>query len=199
MSESSTLHSRLRVLVAKTFRAEKLYASIRNGAAGKFSALTNLGELANDMKAKEWQKSHQDLRTALNDVLALGSSSQILPEILSLRDKFVERHNEGRAELERAISDLNEATRRHEFAHGMKILVELVRMKARVQACKTISDELEGILSASGKSVPTAADLAEAQGHKASWPAASAESSRAVVNGEPVGPQKIVPLRRKIS
>ena len=152
MAHTATLNSRLRVLVAKTFRAEKLYGSIRNKKRDDSISLSALSEVANEVRAKEWQSAHYTLRTALNDVLSQGSSAQQSKDLLLMREQFSKRSQQAAAAVEQGVRTLNETAKRQEFAHVFKLSLELVRHKARAQANKVISEELTSLLSKSGRS-----------------------------------------------
>lgn len=147
---SPTLNSRLRVLVAKTFRAEQLYGTIRNNADAKQAALTGMIELANDIRAREWQRSHNDLRTELNDILTLGKSSLIVDRVLLLQQGFLKRSVEDEELIEKGVREISEGAARHEFTGVWRVTAELIRLKARHQANKAIAEELMGVLEASG-------------------------------------------------
>lgn len=147
MSSSPTLHSRLRVLVAKAFRASQLYSSMRTGV----KTPQNLGELANDVRARVWHQSHSELQLALNDVLALGSSSEIVSKIIQLRLRFDKRALDAQKLLERGTDRLVESANRHEFVTSLKASMDLVKFKAEMQATRVIADELGDILGGRGK------------------------------------------------
>jgi len=149
MTSNPTLHSRLRVLVAKAFRAEKLYSTVNSSRAERLTNMAALAEAASDVRAREWQRSHYQLRTSLNDVLGLGTSGAIVKEVAGLRDQFHRKANEAMDLVERGAEELVETARRHEFAHIFKISVELIRHKAQAQACRVIADELSAVLEAS--------------------------------------------------
>jgi hypothetical protein len=151
MSASHTLNSRLRVLVAKTFRAEKLYTSIRNLRADKVASVATLSELANDIRAKEWQRSHYKLRVSLNDILALGSGAAAATEVTLLRERFLAKTKESKAALEAGSRAMQETVKRGEYAHTLRLSVEMIRHKARAQANQVIVDELSSLLDASGR------------------------------------------------
>ncbi|MFN8391952.1 MAG: hypothetical protein U0136_16805 [Bdellovibrionota bacterium] len=148
MTAGQTLNSRLRVLVAKAFRAEKLYSTVNNSRAERLTNMAALAEAASDIRAREWQRSHYQLRTALNDVLGLGNSSAIAREVVGLRDSFLRKSQEATQLVEKGADELVETARRHEFAHIFKISIELIRHKAQAQACKVIADELSSVLDA---------------------------------------------------
>ena len=198
MSSGPTLNSRLRVLVAKTFRAEKLYSSIRNSRGEKLASVTSLSEMANDIRAKEWQKSHFQLRTALNDIIALGSSSAVLAELLNLRERFLAKAEESARAVSKGTETLLETAKRHEFAHIFRISVELIRYKARAQANSVIADEIAAVLEASGRNTTgvrngadrsmaceTGAQILQDEGPV---------PEKQVVNGPP---SNVIPLKRK--
>lgn len=148
MSDSATLNSRLRVLIAKTFRAEKLYSSIvrQNLSGGNISSAkagqAKLSEMANEIRAKEWQLTQSKLRTVLNDIIETHSSSQLTNEILSVTREF---HNEAKScetQLVETKAKLIEAGELEEFATSLKLSFELIRLKARLQACHSVISEL---------------------------------------------------------
>lgn len=149
MSTGATLHSRLRVLVAKTFRAEQLYSSMRNGVAPK---TTSFSELSNDVRAGVWLRCHRRLRTALNEALSLNTHSAVAARIQALRQHFHSKAEESSAIVENGTERLIETARRHEFALVLKLALELIQHKARVQANGAIADELSEILQSSGRS-----------------------------------------------
>ncbi len=153
MSSSPTLHSRLRVLVAKAFRAEKLYSSVNNSKSDRLTNIAVLSEAASEIRAKEWQRSHYQLRTAINEILTLGSNALVAEQVAELRDRFLAKAKESAAAVERGADELVETARRHEFAHIFKISLELIRLKAQAQACKVVADELASILDVSGRQV----------------------------------------------
>lgn len=159
MSSSPTLNSRIRVLVAKAFRAEKLYSSVNNAKGDRLSNLAVLAEAASEIRAKEWQRAHYQLRTSLNDILALGNNGLMAREVAILRERFVERANESGATVEEGAQELIDAARRHEFAHTFKLSLELIRRKAQAQASRVIADELGALLDSSGRLNSLAKDV----------------------------------------
>ncbi len=162
--QSATLNSRLRVLVAKTYRAEKLYSSIRSNhremlsrelatrESGALGNSTSLAELANDARAKEWQNCHYTLRVALNELLSEQDAKLQAQEVLRLREEYAHKAQERSALVEHGAQTLAEMAKREEFAHTLKLSIELVRHKARAQACKVISDDLNAVLVQSSRS-----------------------------------------------
>lgn len=149
MSLGPTLNSRLRVLVAKAFRAEKLYSSVNSSRAERLTNLAVIAEAASDIRAKEWQRTHYQLRTALNDILGIGASKSVVREVVVLRESFLKRAYDALALVDKGSEDLIETTRRQEFAHIFKISAELIRLKAQAQACRAVADELSAVLEAS--------------------------------------------------
>ena len=164
MAAVPTLNSRLRVLVAKTYRAEKLYNSIC--ASSSSGVTTRLGhgqynyhshsaisQLANDIRAREWQRSHHDLRIALNAILSQGSNSNtVIEQVRDLRAQFEGHAHESKSVVDQGVRSIKESARRHEFATIFKESADLIRHKARAHANQGIADELKAIIESSGRS-----------------------------------------------
>ena len=103
MAENQTLHSRLRVLVAKTYRAEKLFASIRNTSDVRSLNFSFISDLANDLRSREWQNAHHELRERLNHILALGAGSVVIEKIEVLREEFLAKHRSEKRDVARGV------------------------------------------------------------------------------------------------
>ncbi|MCB0346914.1 MAG: hypothetical protein KDD66_17480 [Bdellovibrionales bacterium] len=144
MSSAPTLHSRLRVLVAKTFRASQLYSSMRTGR-GESSG--NLGEIANDVRAGVWYKVHAELQSGLNDALELGSAAQTANKVLQLKQHFEKMAIDAQHIIERGSERLVQSVHRQEFSTTFKASLELIKCKAKMQASRVIADELDSILN----------------------------------------------------
>ncbi len=143
MSADATLNSRLRKLVAKTFRAEQLYASMRNSYQVKSDMLA---AAANDSRAREWQQAHAALRTALNDLVAANPRGAIISRLIGLKQQFEFQAAEANEAVTSGAIRISETARRHEFAHVMKLAFELLQHKARAQVAQVIVDELSALL-----------------------------------------------------
>ena len=180
MPTTATLNSRLRVLIARTYKAEKLYSSnarsakqdgsgpensgwasrarssrAQNSGDGSSSVIDglekSLGDVANRARAKEWERAHRELREALNEVLALGTSKKQAAALISIANEFRQYASEGMAQIDRGIILLKNSAERQEFSHVCKISLELVKEKARIQANSIIAEEVKYLLSRSGK------------------------------------------------
>ncbi len=197
MTSAPTLHSRLRVLVAKTFRAEKLYSSIRNARNEKASAgPACITEIANDVRAKEWERCHYELRIALNDILAIGNNSSVLAEILRLRERFLARSEESVSAVDKGVKSICETARQQEFAHIFKISLELVRQKARAQSNRVIADELTAVLESVNRNVTV--DKNDTERVKLlSQVVASSPWTAAEAAATP--PSNVIPLKRRLA
>ncbi len=167
MGKNATLNSRLRVLVARTYKAEKLYGSLRNVGSSSADSPSladaqgaknpGLAQFANETRAKQWQQQHYQLRVALNDMLAASAKTSATSQVFALRDKFHCRWAESQAAIEKGTRDLVETAGRQEFAHTLKVSAELIRHKARAEACQVIAKELTAVLEASGRDTSDAA------------------------------------------
>jgi len=151
MSDSPTINSRLRVLIAKTFRAEKLYSSLRKPQSQTPANNSQLSEMANELRAREWQRAHTKLRTNLNDILDIKHTNKVATEVLKLKEFFQIESDKCNAALDQSLKLLVDSAKREEFVHSLKVSFELIRLKARMQASHAISEELSAILGASGK------------------------------------------------
>ena len=145
MSEGHTLHSRVRVLIAKAFRAERLYSSLRNSDS-KVGQLGSVADLANDARGREWQKCHQELRSALNNILGAAPANELRTALGELLSEFLKRAEQSSKVVQEGVSDVVTATRREEFAHVLRRSLQLIQEKARLQASLAIVDELRALL-----------------------------------------------------
>ena len=165
MTERATLNSRLRVLVAKSFRAEKLYSSMRNRPERSSSNPALLSEMANDLRAEQWQRSHAFLRKSLNEILSLGSGGQMAERLLELYRQIQQRANEHERSVLEGADAMNDTVKRGEFVHALKCSFELIRHRAAQQAYTVILDELSSIIDVHSKNAPgrsAAPDTAQA-------------------------------------
>ena len=153
MATNLTITSRLRVLIAKAFRAEQLYSSMRHARPTRPDLLT---ELAHDTRSAVWQRAYAQLRTTLNDIVASATPGNIAQRVIELRQQCESRVREASMVVDRINERLIESAERHEFAHVMKLALELVEFKAHTQAQQVISDELSEILQSVGRNVATA-------------------------------------------
>lgn len=217
MAALPTLNSRIRVLVAKAFRAEKLYSSLALGGlnstgsaiadrdADRSASSNVLAQIANEVRAKEWKRSHYQLRTSLNDLLAEGSGAQLAPALIELRDGFLRAAQESRRVLAASSETLAENARRQEYAHIFKLSVELIRHKARAQANQVVADELTALLDASRRS--TEPQAARGAHSSVAVARAAAGASGDAAAAEPTGhlsagftrPSNVIPLKRRIA
>lgn len=152
MSTSATLNSRLRILVAKAFRAEKLYGAAKSAKQREsMPSQTTITDAAQELRAREWQRSHYELRVSLNNILSLGNVKDQANQLLLLKSRYEARAEEHVRAVRKLVETLKETADRHEFAHVLKLALELIRLKAVAQSSKVIAEELQAILSRSGK------------------------------------------------
>ena len=191
MAAASTLNSRLRVLVAKTFRAEKLYNSIPNAQSERLTNVSALAQSANDIRAKEWQRTHYQLRVALNEVLNEGNSSTLVENIVALRERFHARAEESADAVELGVESITDTAARHEFAHIFRLSVDMIRHKARAQASRIVTEELTAVLESSGRSLNPEEALKRLEQHEVDRQAAK--------EVETPMPSNVIPLRRRFA
>ncbi|MBP9837951.1 MAG: hypothetical protein KBC84_04485 [Proteobacteria bacterium] len=149
MASRSTLNSRLRILVAKAFRAEKLYSTNNTSRSERLTNVSALNEAASEIRAKEWQKAHYYLRTSLNEILNVSNNSTVVQQVSILKNHFTAKAEEGMNLLDGYNSEAISAIKRNEYAHVFRLSIELIRVKAQIQASRVISDELTAVLDGS--------------------------------------------------
>ena len=144
MASTSTISSRLRKLVAKVFHAEKLYSSVAGTSVLKS---TLLSEITNDLRAREWSKTHSELRQALNGILSEGGDSAAYRRrVVALRGSFLNRLKDIESLAARETELLQKSLDRRSYSHLLKISITLNRLKARAQSVNAIVQELSSVL-----------------------------------------------------
>ncbi|MBL7663218.1 hypothetical protein JNK13_10765 [bacterium] len=143
MSSQSTVGSRLRVLVAKSYRAEQLYASMRHSLSNKPEVIT---DITNDYRAQVWLKAHQELRIKLNEIIGLPYGVGV-QELIKLKAQFERKVSESNIVIERVSKKLAECSDKQEFASVVKLGLELVQYKSQAQAFQVVADELKDVLA----------------------------------------------------
>jgi hypothetical protein len=197
MADTPTLHSRLRVLVARTFRAEKLYSSMRNNGSANPADPSKLAEIANDVRSSVWQRRHYQLRKAINHVLSEVGSSDVAGEITLLRDRFQRKADEHRQLVDDSRAALVETAERSEFARSLKLSLELIRSKAEMQANQIIADELTAVVQVSRRGkVPAESALFSADLDAPPAPVMEESKVAAQAGGDC---SNVIPFRRKVS
>lgn len=186
----NTLSSRLRVLIAKTFRAEKLYSTMRAADTPLFDTFA-LAEAANNLRASVWQTRHHQLRKALNEILSESRPADVAFEVAKVRDGFEARASESRELIERNRRTLIDSAQRDEFAHTLKLSGELVRAKAELQANQIIADELSSLLQGSKRKTQRADNIVGVEVKRENRRFEPAEHS------EEQKPSNVVPFRRR--
>ena len=141
---SPTLSSKLRVLIAKSFKAEKLYASMSGTGIDQRASVR--AELANEVRAKEWERSYHQLRISLNKIVSEGKSVEFALELERLKKAFQKSSLESLEKIKSGQREMSDALGREEFAFVYKASLEMIRYKARHEACKIASQELDSLL-----------------------------------------------------
>jgi hypothetical protein len=193
--------------VAKSYKAEKLYSSLRSDFSfqspetlNRIVSATGIGEIANDIRAREWQRCHNDLRNALNKILsdsplygneisATSRTSAQQRALAGLLAEFRSCYDEERKFVDQSIDTLLEAGKREEFGHVLKLSLELIRAKSRAQAAKAVADELNSVLQLSNSPVlKNPQDAISPSQIKAAQPQEQIDEL----------PRNVIPLRRKV-
>jgi len=213
MSKSQTFNSRLRLLVAKSYKAEKLYSSLRSDFSfqnpeqlNRIVSSAGIGEIANDIRAREWQRCHNDLRSSLNKILSdaplqtpgNNTPSRVAAQQRSLAGllaEFRSCYDLERKFVDESMDTLLEAGKREEFGHVLKLSLELIRAKSRAQAAKAVADELNSVLQLCSSSALNAPVTGEHPRMERGDKVVRQEVRQAV--GEQL-PSNVIPLRRRV-
>lgn len=186
---SSTLSSRLKVLVAKSFKAERLYGSMVLTLTDKQeSELAERAKLTNEIKAREWQKSYNKLRIGLNSILSEETNIiSVTERLLKLDAEFRAQVISSNEDLEKISLAIKEALTRGEYAVVYRRAMDLVKYQSIIQASQVISEEILALLETKKAAAPIIeAKLAEVK---------SAE----VQEESPREKSKVIPFMRKVS
>lgn len=169
MSEKATLSSKLRILVARAYKAERLYASMKAKAPEASniysrrlkskkepSALQSnrlISELSSEARATEWQQSYKELRLSLNEILEKNnlSASKLSKPVTELYNNLAEGLEETRARYNKISKDSFSAFENKEFLRCSKNSIELIRLKARIQSQTAVAEELSNLLNSSNR------------------------------------------------
>ena len=150
MAQSSpTLKSKLRVLVAKTYRAERMYSSMRNSSGASLPAINSI---VNEVRAREWQLANEQLRRTVSELIKLSNTTLIANELEALLESYNSRIESSRLAMSDGSQELNSSLERDEFVDLFKGSLELVRLKARVQSLSVVLDEITVLLESCGRS-----------------------------------------------
>ena len=165
MSNEATLASKLKLLVAKAYKAEKLYGSMLEGARRQGSAAPTassatgaISQSAHETRAREWQRAYRALREMLNDVLKHSGRKALAKDLSIIEERFRKRSNASKQSLEDARAELIDTAERGEFVHSLKLSFELIRLKADSQAHLIVADEVQAVLADDKKEVELGAE-----------------------------------------
>ncbi len=199
MSNSKTLHSRLRVLESRAFRAEKLYTSMRSNANASFNSRfidsTKLSELANDVRSGVWQHRHFQLRKAINHILSESKNFDVASEVILLRDRFLDKSCSYFEKLEKYHTSLIEAATEGEFTNSLKLSLDLVRNKAESQVNRIIADDLTEVIKASNRKKR----ISQSNLFSNDLDKTEIEVKKKSLEKSSVSSKNVIPFRRKLS
>lgn len=103
--------------------------------------------LSNDIKARQWQDAHIELRQKLNEVLRISERKTAIDEMLVIRSLFYGRLTESEDVIANSDSIIFSAVKREDYGCVMQTALELSRHKARLQTYKVIVDELDAFVA----------------------------------------------------
>jgi len=144
MSTSHTLGSKLKVLIAKSFKAEKLYASMTGSGIDQKNSVRV--ELANEVRAREWQRSYYQLRVVLNKLVSENKITNIVEDLERVKLAFLKKSSDSLQEIKSGRDAMSDALTRDEFAFVYRSSLEMIRHKARSEAYHVAAQEIDALL-----------------------------------------------------
>ncbi len=211
MAQTLNLNSKLKILVAKLFKAEKLYHSMKNTAeAAKSSVSKNskssnsyfqstiLLEHANEVRANEWHRVHQDYRIKLNDILSELPANKLANGLNEIWQSFISEFKSAEYDIKSSKSLAEESIEREEYAQLLKISTDLVRKKARLQALKVINDELNLLISQEKRNESIQINLASLDNISASNNNAINTATTNINSNTENVKSNLIPLKRRV-
>ena len=142
-SSSSTLHSKLNVVIARTSRAENLYDSLSPSAA---KASTQLKSLTTGASANIWKKLNANFRSELNNLVRISRTGPLLENLTMLYESYYSQINEVERSIAIKTEALNIALSRQEYAKVLLNTVSLIEYKSKLEALRLITDELAALI-----------------------------------------------------
>lgn len=141
----SNLSTKLRALVARSFKAEKLYSSSAKEAEGSLEARS----MATEVKAKEWGIQYNKLRVALNRMIREVPASEMTKSVYELSLDSAQTVSECDYATTRLKMEVPVASKKQEYSRLMSLSKQLLQVSARRQAAHSIHEELVSILESS--------------------------------------------------
>lgn len=135
--EGSTLASRASSLYQKSKRALRLYSS-----PGRFAPA---GKEIAEAQLAEWRSASSDLVEELAELLSPSRLGKIGSGLAALRDKFYGVWRAAEADLYRQHKELVEIAESGDYVRAALLAPKLAVLKARVDACRAVCNELDEI------------------------------------------------------
>lgn len=95
----------------------------------------------------------------LSDVLSDTANPELGLRVARVQRVFADESRGNVKEIEKLKQQLRDAVSREEFAHSMKLNLDLIREKSRIQANTVIADELASLLNVSGRKLRQAKQI----------------------------------------
>lgn len=203
--ESESFRSRVLALIQKSRRALRLYNNTGGQSIVRLEGATP--ELSAAQVA-EWRDINGLLLRKLTESVDSPSTKKVVYDIFALRSEFQNLWRSSESELVQFQRDLISAAERGDFIKASSLAINLVSLKARVQAGQAAHHELDLLIKRS-RVVRPAAELSEENATVLSTielldeqSVDTADSSSSVASTYApqklaVGAGKVIPLKRR--
>ncbi len=154
--ESESFRARVMALIQKSRRALRLYNSA--GTASNLKA-DNTTELS-AAQVLEWREVNSLLLRKLSEAVESPNTKKLIYDVFALRNEFQTVWRTSESELVQSQRELIACAERGDFIRAASLSVNLVSLKARLQAGQAAHHELDMLIRRS-KVVRPAAELSE--------------------------------------
>lgn len=111
------------------------------------------------LQVQQWREVTKDLLEKITPLLTVSSNRKLVIEFYGVRDQFYNEWRLLQADLHTRQLDLEAAAESGEFIKCVNLSVELVALKARMQACQAAHNELQRIIDNSKVSSPSRREI----------------------------------------
>ncbi len=111
------------------------------------------------LQVQQWKEVTRDLLQKITPLLTISNNRKLVIEFYGIRDQFYNEWRLLQADLHTRQLELEAAAEGGEFVKCVNLSVDLVSLKARMQACQAAHNELQRIIENSKVSSPTAQEI----------------------------------------
>jgi hypothetical protein len=154
--ESESFRARVMALIQKSRRALRLYNSAGTVSNLKLESAAELSA----SQVQEWREVNSLLLRKLSEAVESPNTKKLIYDVFALRNEFQTIWRTSESELVQSQRELIACAERGDFIRSASLSVNLVSLKARLQAGQAAHHELDMLIRRS-KVVRPAAELSE--------------------------------------